>query len=302
MSKKVFLMLASCIIVWGVGVPILKIGVMSMNIHVYSFMRFIVSSVICIIIMWFKKDFIIDKKDILPMICIGFLFVFLQQKLYNEGTYKTTAGNNALICALIPVITICINGMLKLEKIKIQQIIGILVSLAGIIFVVLGNEGEVSLSNTSLVGDIMITIAIALWVVYAIINKKYVKKYSSAKVIAYTSISGTFFMFIFWCDEILSTSISEISYASWLNIIVTGILMTTIVNILWNQCVKEVGSTKTSIYYNLSPILSIIIGVIWLKEKFTYIMFIGSFITICGVLITQIKSFGISRKKQYKNI
>lgn len=77
MSKKVFIMLASCVLIWGAGIPILKVGVMSMHVHVYSFMRFVVTSIVCLIILCFEKNFKIDTKDILPIIFIGLIFVFL---------------------------------------------------------------------------------------------------------------------------------------------------------------------------------------------------------------------------------
>ena len=129
MNKKVFMMLASCIIIWGAGVPILKVGVMSMNVHAYSLMRFIVTSVVCLIILFFEKDFKIDKKDILPMICIGFFFVFLQQKLYNEGTYKTTAGNSALICILSIILGVIWLG----EKFSLIMLLGSFFTIYGVL-------------------------------------------------------------------------------------------------------------------------------------------------------------------------
>jgi drug/metabolite transporter (DMT)-like permease len=263
-----------------------KNGVMNMDVHAYSFYRYLVATVSCLLIMAFKREYKIDIKDILPLALIGFFFVFLQQKIYLEGAYLTTAGNNAVICATIPIITIFINGILKYEVITVKQITGTMVSLAGVVIVIFFNGGEIIL-NVAVKGDLMVLVSMFLWSAYIIANKKYIMKYSSELVVGYTMCFSLVFMYVFWYSDIKSVHPSAIDFDNWINIILTGMVMTTVVNIMWNQCVKEIGSVKASVYYNISPILSIAIGIVWLNEQLNVYMIVGALLTISGVFFSQ---------------
>lgn len=111
-------------------------------------------------------------KDIPPLACIGFSFVFVQQKLYLEDAYMTTAGNNAIICAAIPIITILINGLLKYEVITVKKVVGTMVSIVGVAVVIFYRGGEIEFNGT-IKGDIIVFVSIILWSAYIIVKRRY---------------------------------------------------------------------------------------------------------------------------------
>ena len=59
--------------------------------------------------------------------------------------------------------------------------------------------------------------------------------------------------------------------------------------IIWNKATDLIGAIKTNIYVYLTPVITIIVSVIVLKEKITLIALIGIFLTLAGIIISELR-------------
>ena len=62
--------------------------------------------------------------------------------------------------------------------------------------------------------------------------------------------------------------------------------------VTWNFAVKGLGAVKTSVYIYLVPVITVLASVLILKEKETIFSALGAFLTLSGLILSQIKNRG----------
>lgn len=277
-------------IIWGLNPTIIKLGLREMPNILFNISRTVVACITCWIILFiYEKDWKIDKKDLSGIIGISLLGHFIYQVFFINGISMTTAGNASLIFSLLPVMIVLISIIFRIEKINIYTVIGIIVSFSGIIFVIIGSGKNIALGNNFLSGDLMIMVATLSWALTSILIRKYLDKYSPLKITTYGITIGLISMLAFWSGNAEFHILKDLSKVAIFSIIFSGVLALGIASVFWNIGVLKIGSVKTSIYNNITPVVSIICGIIVLNEKFGLLQGIGSLMILCGFLLTKLE-------------
>ena len=89
----------------------------------------------------------LTRRDAARLAAAGLLVVVGYHVSLNVGTQYTTAGTAALIVALAPAMTLAVTVALGLERAGTKLIAGLGLAFAGVVVVVLGAGGELSLAN-----------------------------------------------------------------------------------------------------------------------------------------------------------
>ncbi len=166
---------------------------------------------------------------------------------------------------------------------------GIVVSFSGIILVVMGAGKNIAMGSSFLSGNPMIMMATFSWAVYSILIRKYLERYSPLIITAYGLIIGMISMFIFWSGNIELHILKEISPMTIFSIIYSGTLALGIASVFWNIGILKIGNAKTSIYNNITPVVSVVCGIIVLNEKFGLVQGIGSLLILFGLFLTKLR-------------
>jgi drug/metabolite transporter (DMT)-like permease len=57
---------------------------------------------------------------------------------------------------------------------------------------------------------------------------------------------------------------------------------------VWYTAVQRIGSSRTAIYSNLTPIIAMIVAAIWLGEQITRSQILGAVFILSGIAITRL--------------
>lgn len=198
------------------------------------------------------------------------------------------ASNVSVIIAASPLFTALISFLLKIEKPYFNFFIGFIISIVGIIIITFNGKIELQLKP---LGDIMAVISSIGWAVYSVFivkitDKKYDFILSTRKIIFYGIVFmiPSFFFFDFnpnWAA--LKNPIVLF------NMLFVAIFASGICFIIWNEATDLMGVLKTNVYVYLTPIITIIISIIVLKEKMTFIAIIGITLTLIGVIVSELR-------------
>jgi drug/metabolite transporter (DMT)-like permease len=295
MNKKLELnriefLLLSAVCIWGLNPTIVKLALNSMDNILYNILRTATAAVVCwLILLIMEKDWRIEKKDIAGILGTGFLGHFGYQFFYIYGIGATTAGNASIIFGSLPVFVVLINFAFKLEDVNILALFGIAISFTGMFVVVCGSGKSMSLGSDFLKGSLLIVFSTLCWAIYTISIKRYLKKYSSLKVTTYGISVSLISMAVFWFDHIDINTVMNLPGISVFSVLYSGILSFALASIFWSTGVVNVGSIRTSVYNNITPIISIICGIVVLGEKFGLMQGIGSMMILSGLRLTRIK-------------
>jgi drug/metabolite transporter (DMT)-like permease len=277
-------------IIWGLQSTIVKLGLREVPDIMFNISRTFVACITCwFFLLVYEKDWKIEKTDFIGIMIIGFLGYFINPIFYIYAMGLTTAGNAALIFSSLPIVVVLINIVFKFERITLPIMLGVTVSFLGIIFIISGSGDKFSLSGSSFIGDMMMVLTTISWAIYTIAIKKYLGKYSPLKITSYALLAGMISMLIFWFSRVDIGMLKEISPMATFSIVYSGALSVGIASVLWNIGVHKIGITKTSIYNNITPIVSVICGIIVLGEKFGLRQVLGSLLILIGLILTKMK-------------
>jgi drug/metabolite transporter (DMT)-like permease len=284
------LMLLFTVCVWGVNPTIVKLGLNGIDNISFNILRLFIASIVCwIMLLSFESDWKIDRKDICGIVLVSILGHFIYQAFYINGIKLTTAGNASLIYGSLPAFIAFLNYFMKFEKNHKFTLIGILTSFIGMLIVIYGAGKGLSMNNDYILGNILIILATLSWALYTVLIKNYLKKYSATKIAAYGVTIGLFTMLIFWGNAIDIVTIKNLSHTSIYSILFSGAFAVGITTITWNRGVASVGSLRTSIYNNVTPVISVICGIMVLGEKFGLVQGLGSLLILFGLFLTKLR-------------
>ena len=235
-----------------------------------------------------KRLILEDKKDELYFVLCGLTGITIYNLFLNLAIDYSLASNVSVIIATAPLFTGIFSFLLRIDKPYINFFIGFIISIIGII--ILSFNGKIELQLNPL-GDIMAIISSMGWGLYSVLITKITEKnydviLSTRKVIFY----GIIFMIpsFFFLD--FSPNFQSLTKPVILfNMIFVAVFASGICFIIWNKATYLIGAIKTNIYVYLTPVITIIVSIIVLKEKITLISLSGMFLTLLGVIISEMR-------------
>lgn len=235
-------------------------------------------------------------KRILPMTLFYPLGFFGFQLFGLKYTPSSEAG---IFLAVGPVFTMILAAYFLKEKTSFLQKISILLSVTGVIYITISKGFSLDFDNMK--GIIFLLISVLCFAIYSVMARKLTKDYTSMEL-SYIMIIVSFIAFntiSIFSHTIKGSLGSFLAPLSNLNFIISvlylGVLSSSGTSFLSNYVLSNMESSKMSVFSNLATVISIVAGVIFLKEDIFYYHVIGSILIIIGVIGTNI--FGIKEKE-----
>lgn len=275
------------VFIWSALYVSTKILLEYFNAFELLFLQFIIGYIFLFIIKP-KRLILEDKKDEMYFIICGLFGITIYNLFLNIAIDYSLASNVSVIIAASPLFTALISFLLKIEKPYFNFFIGFIVSIVGIIIITFNGKIELQLKP---LGDIMAVISSIGWAVYSVFivkitDKKYDFILSTRKIIFY----GILFMIpsFFFFDFNPNWAALKNPIVLF-NMLFVAIFASGICFIIWNKATDLIGVLKTNVYVYLTPIITIIISIIVLKERMTFTAFIGITLTLIGVIVSELR-------------
>ncbi|MCE7733745.1 MAG: DMT family transporter [Candidatus Heimdallarchaeota archaeon] len=128
------------------------------------------------------------------------------------------------------------------------------------------------------------------WSLYTIFSKKYLHKLPPLLFQLWVAIFGWVFLGIAVIFEQIRTPTTYISSNTWLNLTYMGVFAAAIAYSLYNVSIKQIGSSRTSVFINLSPFFGVIFSVLILGEIFSIWYLVAFLVILFGIYVTEMKT------------
>ncbi|WP_125710394.1 DMT family transporter [Lacticaseibacillus porcinae] len=247
------------------------------------FVAFVVMSVL-ILLHVIKVDF--KGKKWRPLLLVAIFDPVLYFIGETFGISNTTASESGVFLACIPVAALIASALILHKYPTRQQVLGIAVTLIGVIVTVLAAGASASLS---LIGYLFLVLAVVTYALYSV----YVEKAT-----AYTGIEMTYIMLAAGALVFVLMALGEALHQGTLPALVSlpahnvnftvavlyqGVGSSVLALFLSNFAIANIGVNKTASFIGVSTVVSIIAGVLWLGEAFSGLQLLGALIIIIGV-------------------
>jgi O-acetylserine/cysteine efflux transporter len=290
--KYIEFILFVIVVIWGLNTPVMKMGLNVVPPLVYNTLRMGLASVITLTALYATGTYKpMPAKDIKHIAALGVFGIFMNQIFIIFGMTQTTAGNAALIMATLPLLVALINRLLGLEHISPRMTGGIVVSLAGVIFVVLGSDKEISLTGPHLIGAVLVLVGQFCYAYYTVLFRRLTIDYSPYQIIATVMTISALLFGLVTLPDLISLQWSAIPAAGWYSIVFSAVLALSLANFVWIRAVGIMGSTKASLYPNLCPVFSIAFAWYFMDETLGFLQAIGAGVTFLGLFLTRSQSY-----------
>ena len=248
-------------------------------------------SLVWIILFPFTYKEIIKYKDtILNNLPLLFFLGLTSVGLFNSFTYlsliHTQVINASLFNTAIPAIIILLCFLFKIEETNKFQILGLIISVGGILAIITKLKMEILLSLNFNKGDLIMIGGVITWGVYSTLLKK--KKFT-LPLLTLVHIVCTFGLI-----SVLPQFFYEFSNGQIIkfdtNLVYTLIFLAIFPSIgsyyCWAGAVSIIGANRAGISLSLIPLFSSIMAIIIYNEKFQFFHLIGSILIILGLFLS----------------
>ncbi len=220
-----------------------------------------------------------------------FILAVLSISSFNSLAYislqYTTATNATLLNSFIPIFILIITGIFFKEKISKKQILGVIVSLIGVIVILTRLDKQVIAELEINKGDLWMLLAALDWALYSILLK-YLrpKDLKPMPFLGMMMIIGTIVLVpilainpfneppIRWDQDM----IKALAYIA--------IFPSIISYLAWNYGIQKIGASIGGQYIHLMPLFGAIMAIIFLDEKIQLYHIVGGISIALGLWLS----------------
>lgn len=291
--KIIYLKLIGTAMFWGGTFVFTRIAAQTLGPFTGAGLRYALALVFLIPLAYKQNRavFKISLSRFPALFLSGFAGVFAYNFFFFKGLKTIPASRGALLAALSPTFVLIISSIIYNEKLSLQKIIGIIISLFGVTMVV--SRGQfIKLLSSIEAGDLFMLGCPITWALYTLAGRAALKHHSPLQTTTWASISGLGLLALFSFTEPLPLLIS---WKVWGALAYLGIMGTVVAFVWYYDGIKAIGATRAAIFNNLVPVFAVIFSVFILQENVSWYTWVGGLLVITGVLFVNVK-FSIGKK------
>lgn len=230
-----------------------------------------------------RRDFTVLKANWKWVLPLGVLGIGTFNTLLYTGLQTTTAVNGLLLQSMQPALILMLSAVVFAETIRIPQITGLCLSMAGASIIILGGDVPTLFRLEFNSGDLVICGAVVVWSFYSVLLRKRPAVHPLS-FLAATFMIGITVISPFYLAEIASGRLIESRPESWLAIGYVCLFPSLIAYLFFNRGVELLGATATGLYLNIMPVMGAILAALLLSEPIHWFHFTGIGLIGAGIL------------------
>ncbi|MBM4763213.1 DMT family transporter [Bacillus sp. B15-48] len=277
--------IAFIVLVWGSVWPIYKVALEYTPPILFSAFRSLLGGVLFTLFLlpqWRK----IRLKETWPIYTISTIFnVVLFFTLQTIGLQYLPSGLFAVLVYLQPVLVVLLAWIWLKEPLTVMKVVGILIGFFGVVFI--SSEGITG--NISTIGVTLALITGISWAIGTVYIKRTSGFVDGLWLVAIQNLIGGSTM------TILGLTMEDVTTIEWnvpliLCILYGAIFGVTLAFVVYYKLMRAGEAGKVSSFTFLVPLISVLIGTVFLKEPFTLSLFVGMIMILVSIYLINRKS------------
>ena len=235
-----------------------------------------------------KKNYIF--KNIGFFIILGISSITIFNSIVYYSLYYTQVISGVLMISTIPVWIIFIASILRIEKTNAFQIIGVGLSLIGVIFIITKADLNLIKNLDFNKGDLSMIVAMFAWAVYSALLKKKKYEISQLALLQVVIILGLIFLIPIYFIEMNLGHIIVLGLPFYLTLSYVVIFPGLLAFFFWIKGISIIGANRAGVFLHLMPIFGAIMAMIIFDEKFMYYHLLGAIFILAGITLSNKKN------------
>jgi len=235
-----------------------------------------------------KKDYIFNNIGFFIILGITSITIFNSIVYYSLNFTQVISG--VLMISTIPVMIIFISSLLKIEKTNLYQILGVILSLIGVLFIITKADIEILKNLDFNKGDLTMVIAMLSWATYSALLKKKKYELSQISLLQVVITFGLLFLIPIYFIEMNMGHVIKLGKPFYLTLTYVVIFPGLASFFFWIKGIGLIGANRAGVFLHLMPIFGAIMAMIIFDEKFMFYHFLGAIFIIAGIILSNKKT------------
>ncbi len=233
------------------------------------------------------KEYRVIRQNFFSITILALFSITAFNSLAYVSLQYTSATNATLLNSLIPIFILFIASVFFKEQIGKVQILGILLSLTGVL-VILSKLNISTIINISFNrGDLWMLLAALDWALYSILLKKFrPKELSAISFLGVMMLIGTLFLLPLLYINPLNEPMIEWNSRVSFTLFYIAIFPSIISYLIWNYGMQKLGAPTGGQYIHLMPFFGALMAIIFLGEKIKSFHIVGAIFIGLGIWLS----------------
>ena len=234
-----------------------------------------------------KKNYILNNIGLFIVLGITAVTIFNSALFYSLKFTQVISG--VLMISTVPVMIIFISSLLKIEKTNFFQIIGVGLSLTGVLFIITKADLGLLKNLDFNRGDLIMIIAMLSWATYSALLKKKKYELSQISLLQVVISFGVIFLIpLYFIDMNMGNSI-KLEKPFFLTLTYVVLFPGLASFFFWIKGVALIGANRSGVFLHLMPIFGAVMAMIIFDEKFMFYHLLGAAFILMGIILSNRK-------------
>ncbi len=234
-----------------------------------------------------KRSYIFQNIGFFIILGITSITIFNSTVYYSLYYMQVISG--VLMISTIPVWIMFISSILGIEKTNKYQILGVVLSLLGVLFIITKSDLNLIKNLDFNRGDLIMATGMFAWALYSALLKKKTYEISQITLLEVVIIAGLIFL--------IPVYILEMNFGKQIIMGKPFILTLSYVVIFpglasfffWIKGIDIIGANRAGVFLHLMPVFGAIMAIILFDEKFMVYHILGALFIIAGITLSNKK-------------
>lgn len=269
-------------LMWGLSIPITKLGLQSLPPLTLTALRFAVAVPILMLFVIRKP---VPWQAMPQMIALGILGIGVGQIAQIFGIEGTTASVGTIISATIPVFVVIFAALRLRQRVTLRQQAGILAAFIGIACVALGQGGDVDPAQQSTVRGALWMLVSALSIAfYYVWNVELAEAHGMPQVAAWGTLFG-FLALLPWARWEAAQMPIRLTLENMLVAIYLGVAVSAAGLFLWLHILRTVPAGIAAAVQYLQPVFGIGAAALMFGDRLGPMFLLGVVLILGGLAL-----------------
>ena len=223
------------------------------------------------------------RGDWLPIIVLGLVFFTSFPYFMARALEDTTATRGGIFFATMPLVTILLAGLFRVEPMTWPKAIGVVMAIAGTVFAL--SEKVDDIAPMALRGDIFMLAGMVSASAFNVFSKRYIMRYGALTIITVTMVIGVAALSLLaMIFESPFHGSLDFDVTGWTVVLTLAIPGGAVMIYAWGRALSTISPTQAAVTVGLNPVVAIAIAAVLLSEPFS-VRVIGGLILILAAIV-----------------
>jgi drug/metabolite transporter (DMT)-like permease len=290
LANQPYLLLSITALCWAGNAIVGRLAAGHIPPVTLSFLRWALAFLIILPFAWkhLVRDWGAIRARLGTMIVLSVTGIGAFNTLQYWALEHTQALNTLLLQSAGPLFVAVWSLILLGVRLTPAQAGGITLSLTGVLVILLHGDPTALASITFNKGDIIFTVALAIFGLYSVLSLKR-PEIHGLSFVGFTFGCGAACLVPLWIWELFSRPVMQLNTANLLSLFYVAVFPSTLAYLCFNRGVQLIGANRAAPFFHVVPVFGSAMAIVFLGERPQLFHIIGFALVLTGVFVASRK-------------